>query len=100
MVACSGDIVLPGVYLSLRFMRQGCVTVLMQNNNMSRSRFASSFDSCAAITRKDDRTGRRSNVFAAAKIEKERHRFKCGKTGHVARVSSARAAELNGRVKQ
>jgi hypothetical protein len=33
---------------------------------------------------KDDRTGRRSNVFAAEKIKKERLCFKCEKTGHFA----------------
>ena len=32
----------------ITFLRQGCVNVLRQNNNMSRSRFASFFDSCAA----------------------------------------------------
>ena len=47
-VAYNGDIVLPGVYLSLCFMRQGCVNAPRQNNNMSHSQFASSFDSCAA----------------------------------------------------
>ena len=46
-VACSGEIVLPGVYLSLRSLRQGCVNAPRQNNNMSRSRFALFFDSCA-----------------------------------------------------
>ena len=47
MIACSGDIVLPGVYLSLCFVRQDSVNAPRQNNNMNRSRFASSSDSCA-----------------------------------------------------
>ena len=48
IVARSGGIVLSGVCLSLRFVLQEGVHVPRQNNNMSRFRFASSTDSCAA----------------------------------------------------
>ena len=49
-IAFSGDIVLPGVYLSLCFMRPGCINASRQNNT-SHSQFATSFNSCAATLR-------------------------------------------------